>query len=559
MTTPRPSLYQPLDSPSSHIRLIEILSQSHEERVSCKVHTVSLDTKPYYIRLSYVWGDPSVTEEILVDGIPTQVTVNLANALKHAKKHWMGIKRESGNAFNPSDFRIWADAICINQDDLTEKTAQVQLMTTLYSSAGIADALSAFRRLFNALGTSYEAINGHHVPDLDGPDWAGDFIEMKKALASPHDASYFNPKDHTFITGSLETFARCTFWTRVWIQQEITLAPNVYYACPARTISHGKLYLTVDSIYAMLTERRYVKATPFFEPTAHNLANELDRVYGRLSIRFLAYMPSLHSKLLARLKVLIDTFSGELAATRPVDYIYGLLSLTGLDMVPNYSRAASDVWIELATKYLGIFQAERPEPNGMCPAREFLEPHGILHFIQLCGAGLGRDKNLPTWAPVLAPLPQRQHRFPICKGSRKVYMGLLELQSCPDPRAVGGSLWVTAVRVQTVLSCDKEPLRIAPLEIFAKTVAAQFESFLVTHGPTYVSGQPLLTVLSSTLFNQKDAASGLEMLHHILLMHELVTLRLSEQMIRDGLKRLPYESMERHFVEWAAKRGFFDG
>ncbi|RSL49269.1 hypothetical protein CEP53_009226 [Fusarium sp. AF-6] len=459
MTTPRSSLYQPLERPSSQIRLVEILSQSPEEKVNCKLNTVSLDTKPYYICLSYVWGDPSVTEEILVDDIPTQVTINLARALKHAKKHWINIKRDSGNSFNPSDFRIWADAICINQDDLLEKTAQVQLMTTLYSSAefalawlsstdeGIADALSAFHRLFDALGTRYEANSGNEVPDLDGPDWAGDIIEMINVLASPHNASHFDRNDHVFIADNLEMFALCPFWTRVWIQQEITLAPNVYYACPTMTISHGKLHFMLDSLYVMLTDQQCDLEPSLPKSTVRDLASALNRIYGRLLIRFLAHMPSPHSKFLARMKVLIDTFSGELEATRPVDYVYGLLSLSGLDIVPDYTRAAPDVWLELVTKYLEIFQAER---HGMCRAKEFLALHGILHFVQLCGAGLRRDQNLLTWAPVLAPVRSRQLRFPVCKGSRKVYGGLLELQSYPDPRVVDNSLWVTAARVQTV-------------------------------------------------------------------------------------------------------------
>lgn len=106
MMTPSQPLYQPLDNPSNQIRLVEVLSQSPDENISCKLHTVSLDAKPYNICLSYVWGDPSVTEEILTDGIPTQVTANLATALKHAKKHWVNIKRETGGSFNPLDFRI---------------------------------------------------------------------------------------------------------------------------------------------------------------------------------------------------------------------------------------------------------------------------------------------------------------------------------------------------------------------------------------------------------------------------------------------------------------------
>lgn len=140
-----------------------------------------------------------------------------------------------------------------------------------------------------------------------------------------------------------------------------------------------------------------------------------------------------------------------------------------------------------------------------------------------------------------------------------MYVGLLELQSYPDPRALDNSLRVTLVKVQTVSTCDKEPLNIDPFNVFASAVATQFESFLATHGPTYVSDQPLLTVLSSTLFNQEDTENSLRMLHHISLMHKLIIPRLSERMIRDGLKRLPDEATERHFIEWVAKRGFFNG
>jgi len=57
-------LYQFLEESSRQIRLLEILPDS-QGRTSCRLNTVSLTQNPSYVALSYVWGTPSVTENIL--------------------------------------------------------------------------------------------------------------------------------------------------------------------------------------------------------------------------------------------------------------------------------------------------------------------------------------------------------------------------------------------------------------------------------------------------------------------------------------------------------------
>ncbi len=66
--------YQPLSPLKGQIRLLQILPPLPNGRVSCALSTVSLSDKPAFICLSYVWGDASVTEEVIVDGNPMQVT-----------------------------------------------------------------------------------------------------------------------------------------------------------------------------------------------------------------------------------------------------------------------------------------------------------------------------------------------------------------------------------------------------------------------------------------------------------------------------------------------------
>jgi hypothetical protein len=76
---------------------------------------------PVYSALSYTWGDPTVTEEISVDGSPMQVTTNLKAGLKALRAQAI--------------LAVWIDALCINQEDILEREQQVLRMQTIYSKA----------------------------------------------------------------------------------------------------------------------------------------------------------------------------------------------------------------------------------------------------------------------------------------------------------------------------------------------------------------------------------------------------------------------------------------
>src|ERR1700712_2257370 len=118
-------LYTPLDPLKSEVRLLEISSDTISI-VSCHLSICSLLERPKYRALSYVWGDPKVTETILVNGQNFAATTNLASALRSARDHVL----DDGGI-------LWVDAICINQNDLDEKSHQVQLMGDIYRQASI--------------------------------------------------------------------------------------------------------------------------------------------------------------------------------------------------------------------------------------------------------------------------------------------------------------------------------------------------------------------------------------------------------------------------------------
>ncbi len=73
--------------------------------------------------LSYVWGTFGATPDFIkCDDVSVKVTSNCFSALKN-------LRRKLGS------YRIWVDAICIDQDNVAEKEQQIPLMGLIYSSA----------------------------------------------------------------------------------------------------------------------------------------------------------------------------------------------------------------------------------------------------------------------------------------------------------------------------------------------------------------------------------------------------------------------------------------
>jgi hypothetical protein len=124
-----PYVYHPLPPASQCIRVLDIISASAPDVHSDAVHiegrlrVIDLTEQPAFTALSYVWGAYAPTpDQILCDGARVAVTSNCHSALRH-------LRRKLGH------FTIWIDAICINQEDTTEKEQQIPLMGDIYSKA----------------------------------------------------------------------------------------------------------------------------------------------------------------------------------------------------------------------------------------------------------------------------------------------------------------------------------------------------------------------------------------------------------------------------------------
>ena len=104
------------------IRLIQLQpGRRHEDICFELTERHFVETFDYYA-LSYVWGDVFDRKDVICCGRRLSVTSNLHAVLRRIR------------ATHASDL-LWVDAICINHDDIAEKTAQVRMMTEIYARA----------------------------------------------------------------------------------------------------------------------------------------------------------------------------------------------------------------------------------------------------------------------------------------------------------------------------------------------------------------------------------------------------------------------------------------
>ena len=114
------SPYTPLEYEDS-IRLLCLEPGSGPLR--CRLVPVRLSSLPQgYESISYVWGNANDLRTIICNGLLVRVTRSLRYALAQLRRP-------------DHDFWLWADGLCINQQDNTEKNHQVQLMGDIYAGA----------------------------------------------------------------------------------------------------------------------------------------------------------------------------------------------------------------------------------------------------------------------------------------------------------------------------------------------------------------------------------------------------------------------------------------
>jgi hypothetical protein len=232
------SLYSPL-SPGlrQEIRLLELLPDEGSGIV-CKFHVKPVANAGSFIALSYTWGEPLPTREIQLDGHPIPIRLNLFEALHAIRTRLKVHSNKKAGTFAAIQQRLsranakescskygkhgtpylseqdgltklpllWIDQLCINQSDMNERSSQVQLMSSIYSTARI--VLVWLGKPVNPEAAHgaiacLEATNRAVAKGKDSKHWSRPTGAQREVI---HDVS------------------KNRYWTRVWIVQEIMLA-----------------------------------------------------------------------------------------------------------------------------------------------------------------------------------------------------------------------------------------------------------------------------------------------------------------------------------------------
>lgn len=127
--------------------------------LACSLVTTPLPKAPKYVALSYHWGKQTNQVTIRLNNFDVKVTPNLYEALLRL--------RAEGFQY------VWADALCINQQDFDERSFQVARMGAIYQKAyQVAAWLGAEPRVDEEMrllqfGTSYIALD--QDPNITSP------------------------------------------------------------------------------------------------------------------------------------------------------------------------------------------------------------------------------------------------------------------------------------------------------------------------------------------------------------------------------------------------------
>ncbi|KAH6857227.1 heterokaryon incompatibility protein-domain-containing protein, partial [Alternaria rosae] len=121
--------YQPLDRPNSEFRLLKISKDPLTHQPQCTLQKYNLIDCPRYTALSYTWGEAAPTHSAAVEGANIEVRQNLFDFLHaYTTEVW-------GSADTEKPVFYWIDQICINQEDLVERSDQVRIMNKIYEHA----------------------------------------------------------------------------------------------------------------------------------------------------------------------------------------------------------------------------------------------------------------------------------------------------------------------------------------------------------------------------------------------------------------------------------------
>lgn len=315
--------YQPLSSPTTEIRLLELLPGTG--MIQCRLKVTDLvEAKGTYEPISYCWQ--SYTREswlgstykkkkrqkkcrVVVDGGNMHITESLHGALRQMRLD--GKVRV-----------LWADAICINQADDKEKNAQVAMMGDIYQGGfrtlawlGEADrrtrkALEFLKDCSDRLSRTPTHSSRTTMQSSQTTAQSSRTDDSEPAVAPATQEISQVPAFHRGITALWDSVCRrrldiCVesifgrpYFSRTWVVQEIAKSNLILFMCGKFFISWGDLsaafsrltyavpgehsFSALDKIWESLYDHDLMEVAMLASPT--QASDPRDKLYGLLGL-----------------------------------------------------------------------------------------------------------------------------------------------------------------------------------------------------------------------------------------------------------------------------------
>jgi hypothetical protein len=121
--TPRNATYYYSKLAEDEVTRLLILEPGEDgNELKCHLRPIKALQDHEYEALSYAWGKFSTKDIIICGGADKQITPNLEAALRQLR-------------YTDRPRILWVDAICIDQEDVAERSRQVRMMQNIYPSA----------------------------------------------------------------------------------------------------------------------------------------------------------------------------------------------------------------------------------------------------------------------------------------------------------------------------------------------------------------------------------------------------------------------------------------
>ncbi|KAF3046813.1 hypothetical protein E8E11_005536 [Didymella keratinophila] len=363
--------YDSLDP--KQIRLVKIQAEKGW-KIKCEIFSVSLEHPPSYVAISYAWGDLDQKSEIVlereitddagrvtIERTPYRVTTSLHGAL--------GALRSK-----QCDVWVWADALCINQNDTAERTKQVQMMTDIYGKAASV-----------AVWLGPEADHSERalelIKDIDTNESTIDRVE-----------SIIRSKSKAPALQAFVALFQREYWDRLWVVQEVFNATTTSVYCGSKRVPWKALEVASKLFFEHKDTLEHTLPASVIRKNGRSVASNSFTpsqvlVYqGPSSIPDVGTLMKLENPLLDIMRACRRKLTA-----KSHDKVFGILGVLPeeirIEFIVDYELSVKDVYISVVDFVLST-------------SRQLDIIRESIHFPMHTGSA-----GLPTWCPDWSHIP----------------------------------------------------------------------------------------------------------------------------------------------------------